>query len=92
MACKECGKEKAALKLKTVRGQIDGILKMIEEDRYCVDISTQILSAMALLRKANIDVLNSHIRTCVKNAILEDEVEGEKKIQEIIEIIDKYIK
>ncbi len=90
--CKSCGKEKAALKLKTVRGQIDGILKMIEEDRYCVDISTQILSAMALLKKANIDVLGSHIRTCVKNAILEDEAQGEEKIQEIIEIIDKYIR
>jgi len=90
--CKGCGKEKAAMKLKTVRGQIDGIIKMIEEDRYCVDISTQILSAMALLKKANIDVLSSHIRTCVKNAILEDEVQGEEKIQEIIEIVDKYIR
>ena len=92
MSCKDCGKEKAALKLKTVLGQIDAILKMIEEDRYCVDISTQILSAMALLRKANIDILNSHIRTCVKNAILEDEAQGEEKIQEIIEILDKYMK
>ncbi|NLY77686.1 MAG: metal-sensing transcriptional repressor [Tissierellia bacterium] len=92
MGCKDCGKENAALKLKTVRGQIDGILKMIEEDRYCVDISTQILSAMALLKKANIDVLNSHLRTCVRNAILEGEDQGEEKIQEIIDIIDKYIK
>ena len=38
------GKKKAAMKLKTARGQIDGIIKMIEEDRYCVDVSTQILS------------------------------------------------
>ena len=72
------GKEKAAQKLKTVRGQIDGIIKMIEEDRYCVDISTQILSAIGLLKKANIDVLNSHIRSCVKDAILEGEEEGEE--------------
>ncbi len=86
------GKEKAAQKLKTVRGQIDGIIKMIEEDRYCVDISTQILSAVALLKKANIDVLNAHIRSCVKGAILEGEDEGEEKIEEIINIIDKYIK
>lgn len=92
MGCKDCGKEKAALKLKTVRGQIDGILRMIEEDRYCVDISTQILSAIALLKKANIDVLDSHIRTCVKDAILEGEEQGEEKIEEIITIIDKYIK
>ena len=86
------GKEKAAQKLKTVRGQIDGIIKMLEEDRYCVDISTQILSAIGLLKKANIDVLNSHIRSCVKDAILEGEAEGEEKIEEIINIIDKYIK
>ncbi|NMB26625.1 MAG: metal-sensing transcriptional repressor [Tissierellia bacterium] len=86
------GKEKAAKKLKTVRGQIDGIIKMIEEDRYCVDISTQILSAIGLLKKANIDVLNSHIRSCVKDAILEGEKEGEEKIEEIITIIDKYIR
>ena len=86
------GKEKAAQKLKTVRGQIDGIIKMLEEDRYCVDISTQILSAIGLLKKANIDVLNSHIRSCVKDAILEGEEEGEEKIEEIINIIDKYIK
>ena len=85
-------KKKAAQKLKTVRGQIDGIIKMIEEDRYCVDISTQILSAIGLLKKANIDVLNSHIRSCVKDAILEGEDEGEEKIEEIINIIDKYIK
>jgi len=86
------GKEKAAQKLKTVRGQIDGIIKMVEEDRYCVDISTQILSAIGLLKKANIDILNSHIRSCVKDAILEGEDEGEEKIEEIINIVDKYIK
>ena len=39
--------------LKTARGQIDGILKMIEEDRYCLDISHQIMAADAILRRAN---------------------------------------
>ena len=85
-------KKKAATKLKTARGQIDGIIKMIEDDRYCVDISTQMLSVIGLLKKANIDVLNSHIRSCVTTAILESEEKGEEKIEEIIKIIDKYIK
>lgn len=85
-------KIRAANKLKTARGQIDGIIKMIEEDRYCVDISTQILSAIGLLKKANIDVLNRHIRSCVTNAILESESQGEEKIEEIINVIDRYIK
>ena len=64
-------KKRAATKLKTARGQIDGIIKMIEDDRYCVDISTQMLSVIGLLKKANIDVLNSHLRSCVATAILE---------------------
>lgn len=85
-------KRKAANKLKTARGQIDGIIRMIEEDRYCVDISTQILSAIGLLKKANIDVLNDHIRSCVATAILEGKEQGEEKIEEIINVIDKYIK
>ncbi|TFZ39138.1 metal-sensing transcriptional repressor [Soehngenia longivitae] len=85
-------KEIALRKLKTARGQIDGIIKMIESDRYCVDISTQILSTIALLKKANIDVLNVHIRTCVATAILEGEDKGKEKIDEVINIIDKYIK
>lgn len=85
-------KKRAANKLKTARGQIDGIIRMVEEDRYCVDISTQILSVIGLLKKANIDVLNSHIRSCVANAILEGESQGEEKIEEIIHVIDRYIK
>lgn len=85
-------KKKALNKLKTARGQIDGIIKMLEDDRYCVDISTQILSAIGLLKKANIDVLNDHIRSCVTTAILESEDQGNEKIEEIITIIDKYIK
>lgn len=86
------GKQVALSKMKTARGQLDGIIKMIEDDRYCVDISTQILSVIGLLKKANIDVLNGHIRTCVSDAILQGEEQGEEKIEEIINIIDKYIK
>ena len=85
-------KKKAFNKLKTARGQIDGIIKMLEDDRYCVDVSTQILSTIGLLKKANIDVLNDHIRSCVATAILESEDHGKEKIDEIINIIDKYIK
>ena len=85
-------KKKASNKLKTARGQIDGIIRMIEDDRYCVDISTQILSVISLLRKANIDVLDDHIRHCVSEAILESEDKGQEKIAEIINILDKYIK
>lgn len=86
------GKKRALVKLKTARGQIDGIIKMIEQDRYCVDVSTQILSALALLKKSNLDVLDGHIRSCVADAILEGEIEGDKKIEEMMYVIDRFIK
>ena len=47
--------------LKTARGQIDGILKMVEEDRYCIDISNQLMATDAILRKANREVLRAHL-------------------------------
>jgi DNA-binding FrmR family transcriptional regulator len=85
-------KKEAINLLKTSKGQIEGIIKMIEDGRYCVDISTQILSAIGLLEKANLKILDQHLRNCVRTAILEGEEEGDEKIDEIIKVIDKYVK
>jgi DNA-binding FrmR family transcriptional regulator len=76
--------------LKTSKGQIDGIIRMIDDDRYCVDISKQILAVTALLKKANISVLDQHIRHCVKEAFSEGK--GDEKIEEIIGILGSYVK
>lgn len=46
--------------LKTARGQIDGIIKMLENDRYCIDVSKQILAVQALLKKTNLEILKNH--------------------------------
>lgn len=56
-------KKKVGTLLKTARGQIDGILNMIEEDRYCIDISHQLMATMAILNKANKEVLSAHLKT-----------------------------
>lgn len=76
--------------LKTSRGQIDGIIKMVEEDRYCVEISKQILAVQALLKKANLKIIDQHIKHCVRQAFTEGH--GEEKVNEIMELIDKYAK
>ena len=76
--------------LKTARGQIDGIIKMIENERYCVDISKQIIAVQGLLKKANMVVLEQHMKHCVTEAFQEGN--GDEKIQEIINILDKYYK
>lgn len=89
----DCADKKQVVNLlKTSRGQIEGIIKMLEEDRYCVEISKQILSVQALLKKANLKIIDQHIKHCVKQAFTEGEVAGNAKVDEIIELIDKYAK
>ncbi len=83
-------KGKIARLLKTAKGQIDGILKMIEDDRYCIDVSNQIMATQAILRKVNNEVLHGHIDSCVKEAVNSgspDEVD--EKLKEIGLVIDK---
>ena len=62
-------RKKADLYLRTAKGQIEGILKMLEEGRYCIDISNQISAASSLLKKANIEILQGHLKSCLKTAI-----------------------
>ncbi len=75
--------------LKTARGQIDGILKMIADERYCIDVSKQIFAVQSLLKKANMKILKDHMNSCVKSAVFEGC--GDEKIDEIIYILEKFI-
>ena len=77
--------------LNTAKGQINGILKMIEEDQYCIDISNQILASIAILKKANQEVIKAHLESCVKESFIEG-VDTEQKIEEVMQIIAKVSK
>lgn len=76
--------------LKTARGQLDGILKMIEEDRYCMDISNQLMATQSILSKANSEVLKAHMNCCVRAAA--ESGDAEEKLEEISALIDKLVK
>ena len=79
--------------LKTARGQIDGILRMVEDDRYCIDISTQLMATQSLLARINADVLKAHVEGCVRTAMESgDEQEKEAKLAEIETVIEKLAK
>lgn len=82
-------KLKAVQALKTSKGQIEGIIKMIEEGRYCVDVSNQIIAAQSLLKKANMLILKQHLNHCVKDAFMSNS--GEKKVDEIIDMLTKLM-
>ncbi len=81
-------KEKALNLMKTARGQIESAIKMLEDDRYCVDICKQLLAIPSLLTKANNLVLHRHIDTCVTDAI--ENGGGKDKIDEIFNLISRY--
>ena len=73
--------------LKTARGQIDGILKMVEEDRYCIDVSNQLMAAQSILKKANRMVLQAHLEGCVRQAAADGDA-GEK-LEELSKVLGK---
>ncbi len=72
--------------LKTVRGQLDGIIQMVEDDRYCIDISNQVMASTALLNKANRLILEAHINHCIKDALNNGD---EAKVKEVLDILEK---
>ena len=82
-------KTKVLRLLKTARGQIDGIIKMVEDDRYCIDISHQLMATQAVLNTTNNEVLTAHLKGCVNNAKTQDE--RDEKIDEFIKTISKVL-
>ena len=89
---KENIKHKEAHKtLKTAQGHLNAVVKMVENNRYCIDISTQLMAVVSLLKKANMQILSKHMETCVKDAVTSQKKDDlNEKIEEIKEII-KYL-
>ncbi len=76
--------------IRTARGQLDGILKMVDEDRYCMDIATQLSATTAILKRANREILEAHLRGCVRDAFLhEDEAAQDEKINEVVSLLNR---
>ena len=77
-------------RLRKTGGQINGIEKMVDDGRYCVDILQQISAARAALNKVALMILESHTKSCVVTAIQEDH--ATESIEELIGIISKFTK
>lgn len=85
--------DKILRQLKTVRGQLDGLIRMVEDDRYCIDISNQIMASQAILRSVNREVLHAHLNHCAKEAFLGgDAKEAQRKLEEIVQVVDQLSK
>lgn len=83
-------KAKVTSLLKIAKGQIDGIIKMVDDDKYCIDISNQIMASEAILKKVNRQIISAHMESCIKEAFESgNDRDIQQKIDEILNIIDK---
>jgi DNA-binding FrmR family transcriptional regulator len=77
-------------RLKRIEGQIRGLAGMVEEDRYCIDVVTQIAAAKAALRRVEEEILRDHVAHCVEHAITSgDKADQRRKIAELMDVVGR---
>jgi DNA-binding FrmR family transcriptional regulator len=86
----EATKRSVAARLKRIEGQVGGVLRMVEDDRYCVDVLTQINAVRAALHKVEEEILRDHVSHCVAGAFVSgDPVEQRHKVEELVATIGR---
>jgi DNA-binding FrmR family transcriptional regulator len=83
-------KAQVTKRLQRIEGQVRGLARMVEEDRYCIDIVTQISAVRAALRRVEEEVLRDHVAHCVEGAIASgNRADQRKKIAELMEVLGR---
>jgi DNA-binding FrmR family transcriptional regulator len=77
-------------RLRRIEGQVRGVARMIDEDKYCVDVVTQVAAIQAALDKVSLGLLDGHIRGCVREEIRSGG--GEDKVDELLEVMDRVLR
>jgi DNA-binding FrmR family transcriptional regulator len=81
-------KKSATTRLKRIEGQVRGIARMIDEDRYCIDVMHQLEAVKAALKKVQDEILRDHIGHCVEHAIVSgDATDQRQKVAELVEVL-----
>lgn len=75
-------------RLRRIEGQVRGLHRMIEEDTYCIDILTQLNSAVAALRSVGMGLLDAHVRHCVRDSI--EQGDGDEKVEELMAAVARF--
>jgi CsoR family transcriptional regulator, copper-sensing transcriptional repressor len=86
-------KNKLLKRLARAEGQVRGIARMVEEDRYCIDILTQLAAVDTALESVALEILEDHVKHCVAGALASgDETDAENKIDELVEAVRRFAK
>jgi DNA-binding FrmR family transcriptional regulator len=75
-------------RLRRIEGQVRGVQRMVEEDIYCIDVLTQLNSISAALRAVGMGLLDSHVRSCVRESI--EHGEGDEKVEELMSAVARF--
>jgi DNA-binding FrmR family transcriptional regulator len=85
--------ENAIRRLRTIEGHIKGIIRMLEEDAYCIDVIRQVQAVEAALSKVSTQILDGHLNSCVITAVQgEDPAERQRVLKEILEVFETSTK
>lgn len=85
-------KDNYAKRLRRIEGQVRGVAKMIEEDKYCIDVLTQISAVHSALQSVALGLLDEHLGHCVTQAVAEGGEEAETKLAEASAAIARLVK
>ncbi|HYD55109.1 MAG TPA: metal-sensitive transcriptional regulator [Gemmatimonadaceae bacterium] len=83
-------KDRNLKRLRRIEGQVRGLQKMVEEDRYCADVLTQISSVHEALRAVGRELMRNHLKHCAASAIKQGEAEAEAMYDELVEMMYKH--
>ena len=84
------GKGATLGRLKRIEGQVRGLARMVEDDRYCIDIVTQIGAVRAALRRVEEEILRDHVAHCVEHAIASgDKADQRRKVAELMDVMGR---
>jgi DNA-binding FrmR family transcriptional regulator len=83
-------KTSCSKRLNRIEGQVRGLSRMVEEDRYCIEIVTQIAAVRAALRRVEEEILRDHVRHCVEHAIASgNKADQRRKIEELMAVVSR---
>jgi len=86
-------KDKLLKRLARAEGQVRGVARMVEEDRYCIDILTQLAAVDTALESVALEMLDDHVKHCVVDALASgDEADAEAKIEELLAALRRFAK
>jgi len=83
-------KQQLQTRLRRIEGQVRGVARMIDEDKYCVDVVTQVAAIQAALDKVSLGLLDGHIRGCVRDEIRSGG--GDAKVDELLQVMDRVLR